>query len=135
MREMEPNQPSLVMKRNFQGQDCIYPIELLTEKVPWKYPNDPGCCQDNGCFSTNWEQSPIAKDNNIYTTHRTWRDGAGVYTEPSPQCSSVFDMEKSSASYQKRKTNPNLTTKLLICNLFYLINIVGQSMIEQTLRM
>lgn len=92
----------------------LHLIELLAKGVPWKSPNNPGCCQDYKLLSTNWQQGPVPEDY-THTTHWTWRDGAGTYIESSPLCSCFFGIGRYSAGYQKKNVYTN-ATKPLICN-------------------
>lgn len=53
----------------------------------------------------------------------TERERAGVYIEPPPPGSSVYDMDRYSAGHLKRNVNP--TIKSLIYNLSYLQSMLG----------
>lgn len=53
-------------------------IQLLTGKnVPIEISKNSGCWQ-NSLFSTNWQQGPIAEDNND-TSHWSWGGWAGAF--------------------------------------------------------
>lgn len=63
----------------------LYSDEVYENWVPWKSTNNPGCCSNNGLFSENWQQDPITEEN-IHTTHWTWRSWVSAYMGSSPVC-------------------------------------------------
>ena len=66
--------------------------------------------QEKRLLFTNQQQHPIAEDN-IYTTHRMWKDQTGSYIELSHLYSTVLHTERYSEGYQKKHVITNPTAK------------------------
>lgn len=103
----------------------VHSLVLLTERVPWKAPNNSDCCQDNRLLSTNWQQASLLKGTlTQLTDHGEVKDcRCRTFT----LYSIISDMERYSASSQRRSvkcTNP--TTKPLFHNLSCLQSMLGQ---------
>lgn len=88
-------------------------------------------CQNSGFVFAKWQLGPIVEDN----THKIlwmWRGQVRAYIKLILLCSSVYDMEKHTAGYQKRKINTNPTSKPLSYNLSCLKK-YARTMVAQTL--
>ena len=60
-----------------------------------------------------YNDSKAHAEDRTYTTHWTWRCGAGAYTEPLPPYSTAPDIERHYTGYQKRQVNTSPATNLI----------------------
>ena len=49
-----------------------YPNKWFDKRVPWKSPNNTGCCPNKGCSSQTHSKVPLQKSR-THKTHRRWR--------------------------------------------------------------
>lgn len=115
MGDTESNWPSLVTKWNCKYWDRLQIIELLAKGVPNEPSNNPGCCQDYGLLSTNWQQGPT-DENNTCRSHWNWRSAAGTYTEPRSSILVPSLVEEGTLHATKRNVNSNSATNSWLNN-------------------
>lgn len=110
-----PTGSHLSPKETFRTRIWLQLTELWVEGVPWEPPNDPGCCQDYGLLSTNWQQSCIEEERTC-TIIEHEKSQADDHIGSLLLCVSIFDTAKDAVKGENRHQP---TTNPLIYNIKY----------------
>lgn len=104
-RNRVPTGHLLSLNKAFSTRIVLHLVELWAKGVSWKFPNNPGCCQDSGLLPTNRWQGPVAEDNPISLIGIEKLNTGACLQPSSPQHSHTFGTGRYSASHRKRSIN------------------------------